>query len=237
VYGTNTTAAGYGVFGRNTSSTGSTGYLAHNGVGAAGDSDAGTGVQGTSSAGVGIVGSSTKNDGVQGSTAAAKVSGVYGTNSSVDGYGVFGRNTGKPASTGYLASGGVGAAGQSDLLTGVLGYTGVTAPAPRASTGVMGVAGGSASATGVLGVSGPGTGITGSSTAGTGMSGWSSSGVGIRAGSTSGRAAVFTSPVAQLRLYPASAASHPSSGAAGDLFLTSTGDLWLCKGATWVKLG
>ena len=39
------------------------------------------------------------------------------------------------------------------------------------------------------------------------------------------------------RLSPSTAASHPDSGAAGDLFVDKTGRLWFCKGgATWKQL-
>jgi hypothetical protein len=54
--------------------------------------------------------------------------------------------------------------------------------------------------------------------------------------SRTGRGAVLSSTVAQLQLAPASG-SHPSIGAAGDLFVDSNHDLWFCKGdESWVKL-
>lgn len=53
-----------------------------------------------------------------------------------------------------------------------------------------------------------------------------------------GRAGVFQGGVAQVRLVPSAiGATHPISGARGDLFCDKFGSLWFCKGATtWVKL-
>ena len=48
-------------------------------------------------------------------------------------------------------------------------------------------------------------------------------------------AEAFTSPVAQLRLVPASASTHHSSGVAGDLFVDSGNRLWFCQGASTRK--
>ncbi len=102
---------------------------------------------------------------------------------------------------------------------------------------MCGLANQDASAIGVLGSSGPGTGVSGGSNAGTGVLGASTSGVGVRGVSSSHRGGVFTSPVAQLRLYPAAAKSHPAAGLVGDLFVGAAGSLWYCKGGTaWVQL-
>jgi hypothetical protein len=170
------------------------------------------------------------------STAASGGTGVWGQSDGVDGVGI----------RGYAWDG----QGRTGFGTGVMGTSGSHAfppPAPRANTGVMGVAFGSDSAgvfgttakgTGVLGYSGSGNALLGSSTSGTGVSGFSTSGAAMRGSSTAGRGGVFTSRVAQLRLVPATAATHPSSGAKGDLFVDAGGNLWLCKaGTTWVKLG
>jgi hypothetical protein len=52
-----------------------------------------------------------------------------------------------------------------------------------------------------------------------------------------GRGGVFDAPVAQIRLVPAGAATHPSNGAVGDLFLDGNHRLWFCKGgATWKQI-
>jgi hypothetical protein len=43
--------------------------------------------------------------------------------------------------------------------------------------------------------------------------------------------------VAQLRLQPSTLATHPASGAAGDLVVDVNKRLWFCKGGTvWVQL-
>jgi hypothetical protein len=56
-------------------------------------------------------------------------------------------------------------------------------------------------------------------------------------GGGAGRGATLSGGAAALNLVPASGL-HPSSGQAGDLFVDSNKDLWLCKGTTtWVMLG
>jgi hypothetical protein len=56
-------------------------------------------------------------------------------------------------------------------------------------------------------------------------------------GSAAGRGAMLSGGAAAVNLVPA-AGLHPSSGLAGDLFVDSNKDLWLCKGTTtWVLLG
>jgi hypothetical protein len=65
-------------------------------------------------------------------------------------------------------------------------------------------------------------------------------GVGLGASSTNGRGAVLQGGKAQLRLAPSSHASHPASGAAGDLFVDASHRLWFCKQggnpATWKQV-
>ena len=57
-------------------------------------------------------------------------------------------------------------------------------------------------------------------------------------GPAGGRGVVAAGGAAQVRLVPSRAATHPSSGQAGDLFLDKSHRLWLCKGDTiWAKLG
>jgi hypothetical protein len=52
-----------------------------------------------------------------------------------------------------------------------------------------------------------------------------------------GRGGVFEGKTAQLRLVPSTAASHPSSGSIGDLFLDKNKRLWFCKGGTsWKQI-
>jgi hypothetical protein len=63
------------------------------------------------------------------------------------------------------------------------------------------------------------------------------SSVGVRGESTSGRGGSFVGKLAQLRLAPSSATTHPHSGAKGDLFVDSKTRLWFCKGGTtWKQL-
>jgi hypothetical protein len=88
---------------------------------------------------------------------------------------------------------------------------------------------------------GTGTGVNASGATGVSASG----ATGINAfGSTTGvsasgaRGVVAAGTVAQVQLTPGSAATHPGSGAAGDLYEDNTGALWLCMGGTtWRKVG
>ena len=62
-------------------------------------------------------------------------------------------------------------------------------------------------------------------------------GAGVHGESALGRGGRFKGKKAQIRLDPSTAATHPTSGAAGDLFLDASTRLWLCKGGTsWVRL-
>src|SRR5207247_201184 len=103
-----------------------------------------------------------------------------------------------------------------------------TAPAAPARTGVFGVANQNAGAIGVKG----------QTTLGHGVHGAATTGIGVMGRADSGRGGQFKGGAAQLRLVPSTAATHPDSGQAGDLFLDKSHRLWLCKGGTtWVKLG
>lgn len=62
-------------------------------------------------------------------------------------------------------------------------------------------------------------------------------GVGVVGSSTLGRGAVLSGGKAQLRLVPGALASHPPTGAAGDLYLDREHRLWFCTGgAGWTRL-
>jgi hypothetical protein len=51
------------------------------------------------------------------------------------------------------------------------------------------------------------------------------------------RGAVLSGSAAPVNLRPASSSSHPSSGAAGDLFVDSAKWLWFCQGdSTWKQI-
>ena len=56
-------------------------------------------------------------------------------------------------------------------------------------------------------------------------------------GGAHARGATLVSNVAQMRLAPGTSATHPASGAAGDLFVDSAKRLWFCKGTSnWHQL-
>lgn len=207
----------------------------------------GTAVTGYSANGIGVHGWSAGDDAAVRAEAGHGI-GVYATSAS--NYAIFANSDSHYAilaqSIASIAiSGQTGAddkpaiLGRSGPGTGVCGYSGFqgSAPAIPVNTGVYGLANQDTSSVGVRGGSPAGTGAIGSSTSGTGVLGTSTSGVGVRGASASHRGGVFTSPVAQLRLYPATTGSHPAAGLMGDLFLDSTGNLWLCKGGTnWVSV-
>jgi len=75
--------------------------------------------------------------------------------------------------------------------------------------------------------------------AGNGLSGVAGgTGSGVYGESREGRGGLFVGLKAQIRLRPSTAATHPSSGQAGDLFVDATKRLWFCKGgSTWALLG
>lgn len=161
--------------------------------------------------GTGVKGTSTSGAGVYGQSSSsagvhgdsADYSGVLGT--STNGFGVDGRSTSSPGVRGYTSATDQPAVlGQSASDgTGVKGFSGATDPGSApAKTGVFGSANQDASAIGIYG------------------------------SSSTGRGAVFTGKVSQLRLQPSGSGTHPTSGAAGDLFLDSSKRLWLCKGGT-----
>jgi hypothetical protein len=147
---------------------------------------------------------------------------------------------------------GFGVWGHSPLGTGVYGssHSGYGVGGSSYAAGVFGISFGTTEgAAGVIGrSSGDRTGVFGSSGTGSLLGGPAKTGVygyaakdasakGVWGKSTSGRGGVFTGKVAQVRLTPSSAISHPTSGAKGDLFVDTSGRLWFCKGgATWVQL-
>jgi hypothetical protein len=92
--------------------------------------------------------------------------------------------------------------------------------------------------TGVFGYSGPNP--IPSSPAKTGVYGFSSqssASIGIVGRSNAGRGGQFIGKLAQVRLYPSTASTHPASGARGDLFVDKSGRLWFCRGGTsWKQL-
>ena len=175
----------------------------------------GTGVEGDSSSGAGVYGFSDTGQGVWGE----------GTD-----LGVYGHSY-------------IGTAIEADSPSGTSLYAhstdGIPIMATSQSPDLPAVIGGSAGGnTGLQGFSGQvnpplspnHTGVFGSASVGP-------SAVGVNGQSTTGRGAVFTGKLAQLRLSPASTASHPSSGSRGDFFVDKSGRLWFCKGGTqWKQL-
>jgi hypothetical protein len=163
-------------------------------------------------AGSGVYGSSQSGPGIDGYSGSGQ--GVYG--SSLLGVGVFGEalNAGTNSIKGLKQNAGTAVWGdiQATLSTdgAVVGTTNGTGPGVRGVNSVDG--------SGVWGRSvGTGNGIYGES--------------------VNGRGGRFVGKKAQIRLDPSTAITHPSSGAAGDIFLDKSKRLWFCKGGTtWVKL-
>jgi hypothetical protein len=105
----------------------------------------------------------------------------------------------------------------SGLAQGVSGYT-------KNPTGIATTGWANANGTGLFGLSGPDF-PKSSIPAKTGVFGYAEH----------GRGGAFAGPVAQIRLVPAGAASHPGNGAVGDLFLDGNHRLRFCKGGTTWK--
>ena len=104
------------------------------------------------------------------------------------------------------------------------------------STEAYGVYGASSTYYGVYGESASNYGVVGFSGGRTAVAGISDSGQGVLGQGGSGRGGRFSGRKAQVRLEPSGAASHPASGAAGDLFVDRSRRLWFCKGGrSWVR--
>lgn len=166
---------------------------------------------GGSGRGVGVQGKSTSGVGVQGrSTSGVGIDGASESSVGVAGVALALSGPTVGVSGESVSSAGIGVRGHAanDAL-GVYGYSGGDAPpAGPVKTGILGRADQDASA------------------------------VGVRGSSTTGRGGVFAGKAAQVRLAPSSAATHPASGQAGDLFVDKSNRLWLCKGGTrWKLLG
>jgi hypothetical protein len=234
VYGTSD--SGYGVRGYSPSGTAVYGFsnlsigvagLSHSTAGLLGysgssippPSPANTGVFGHAdrdATSVGVRGGSSLGTGVYGHSSTGR--GMWGTSTS--GYGVVGTSP-----SGY------GLYGQSYSGTGVSGFSSshslpaVVAYSFGENTGLQGYSG-TASPPATI----PKTGVQGYADTDAGA-------VGVRGTSPAGRGGVFKGGAAQLKLQPMRAASHPSSGQAGDLFVDASARLWFCKGGTtWVPL-
>ncbi|HWE61621.1 MAG TPA: DUF4082 domain-containing protein [Chloroflexota bacterium] len=162
---------------------------------------------------------------------------------------------------------GIGVHSTSSTGTAVFGYSDGTTANATAIVGTIGSTSPGGFSSAVRGVNngtgGLGIGVWGSQ-AGSGWGGYftSAGGIGVNAdggsgtgvnasgatgitafGSTIGvsgggsRGGVFSGQAAQVQLAQGSAATHPTSGAAGDLYVDSTARLWFCRGGTsWVEL-
>ena len=183
-------------------------------------------IQGVSTSDVGVLGASTSSDGLFGaSTSGTAVrgitnapsgftAGVWGDVSSPGGVGAFGRNL----ATSGLA---VGAQGTSHSPTGLA----LVGWADGGGLAVVGYSGG------------PGFPAMPSKTGVVGRADQDGSSVGVNGSSGAGRGGLFAGKLAQLRLAPSTATTHPTSGLRGDFFVDKSGRLWFCKGGTtWVQL-
>lgn len=157
--------------------------------------------------------------------------GVGGQSDSTDGAGIYGW----ALATSGTAQGVFGET-RSNEGQGVAGWaaasSGRTAGVYGSSDSPDGIGSvGWSSGSGVLGFSGPKVSMRDT------PHGLPSTGVYGLATADDGRGGVFAGGAAQLRLVPSSAASHPSSGQPGDLFLDQASRLWFCAGDTsWKQL-
>jgi len=164
--------------------------------------------------------------------------GVHGDTES--GFGVYGT---AESGTGVWANSdsGVGLHAVSTSSYGVYGYSasGIAVHGASASNSRPAIQGWAKSGrAGVMGYSGASTPADGPAKAGVyGVADQGPGSVGVIGRSPTGRGGAFSGKLAQLRLSPSAATSHPASGAAGDLFVDKSKRLWFCKGGTvWVKL-
>lgn len=153
------------------------------------------------------------------------------------------RVNGNQGGTGVIASAANGPSGTVGLALSASGSNGAHGINASSDKGVA-VAASSTSGQGVNGHSTSNTGVAGSSVAGVGVSGNSSSkagvaGTSVKAAGVTGkgtRGGIFAGPLANVQLTPHTGA-HPTSGAAGDLFVDKAHHLWFCHGGTsWTKL-
>lgn len=204
----------YGVYGTSTSGYGVYGNSSTNN-GVFGNSSAGFGVHGSGAGGVrgigtsgiGIYGSSSTNNGVRGLSTDGD--GVYAF--STNGGGVFGQS-----------NHGIGVRGLSASVQGVRGEGAIGVEGVSDNKYAWGVGGHNNNAT-------KGIGVWGEANA--------AGGIGVAGHSANGRGGRFSGKKAQLRLSPSSRATHPGTGAKGDVFVDASARLWFCRGgSTWVRL-
>jgi hypothetical protein len=242
VFRAQTTKAGRGVYGLSATGVGVEGASTGRGAGVYGRNNSG--------GGAGVFGkNSASGEGVRGESAGGH--GVHGVSLGL-GFGVYGESAG----TGVLGGGeDTGVFGGSNDGTGVWGSSGSgrgVIGSSAESTGIYGKSNGDVAILGISYASGypsvrgfkdrPGAAVVGeiqlSTSDSPAVSGKTSgTGQGVLGQSAQGRGGVFGSPVAQVRLLPAIAGTHPIEGAKGDLSVDTSCRLWFCKGgATWVQL-
>jgi hypothetical protein len=146
-------------------------------------------------------------------------------------FGVYGQSDTSYAVYGFNDSSGTAILGYGQNGEGVRGHTtGSTTPA------IIGHA--FANTTGVVGFSGGGTEpVVPKKTGVYGVAHQGGSSVGVRGDSSTGRGGMFSGKLAQLRLAPSRAATHPASGQPGDVFFDKGHRLWFCLGGTnWKRV-
>ena len=231
---------GFGVFGHS-----------DNGIGVYGESGSGyNGMQGFSHSGSGVYGSSSTGDGITGviDGSGVAVHGVSGNGEAIRGE-ITNAGSGYYAIHGVTAGGGSAIFGQGNAGPGVEGLSDATGVWGRSGTG-EGVLGTSQSSDNTKAAihgqhQGAGRGVWGEITnlasSASGVLGSTiGKGAGVEGASGKGRGGVFSGKVAQVRLKPSSAATHPTTGSAGDLFVDASNRLWFCTAsgnpATWTRL-
>jgi hypothetical protein len=182
-------------------------------VGVQGETASGRGVEGRATEGTGVRGSSTSGPGVSGDS--VRNAGVIASSRDKAGVdAVSERSHAIVGSTNGYATAGVFGQTNSPNGAGIRGYAWDGPNFANAyGTGVIGTAGSHdtppavRSNTGVMGVG------------------------------EGGRGGVFIGDDAQVQLVAATAATHPTFGLRGDLFVDKSGRLWFCKGGgTWKQL-
>ena len=210
-----------------------------------------TGVQGTNpgtvlgsstfpAAGIGVLAECT--DGGAGPPAAASIalsarndgSGIGVKATSVSGIPIMGEisSAGSAWPVVYATTNGTGAAVRAAQSGTGYGTYGEITNADNTLPAVFGTTNGTGPA-----VQGDQTGTSGSAVMGSVSSSSNASSAIVGTGSSSGRGGEFAGGAAQLQLLPGPTATHPDSGAAGDVYVDSSAMPWFCRGGTsWVPL-
>jgi hypothetical protein len=134
----------------------------------------------------------------------------------------------------------VGVVGSSKSAAGVRGASDSGVGVHGISNGNYGVYGESPDNYAVVGLSSTSAAVAGFTESSYAVLGSSASGVGVLGQGGTGRGGRFSGQKAQIRLDPSTAATHPTAGQVGDLFLDNAARLWLCVSAgnpaTWRQI-